>query len=673
MPAASGCLVFAIVAAAGTEDPGRQDSGAEPAPTGSAATEAEPAANGAPVVVEPALPAPGARRRRLGRYDAEGSASVGWLFFDPDGDRAQAREDLNPDRGPQLRDLVLEAEAVEPGEGPEAFGLRVLGLGANDSSLRSSADFGALSIASTYDRSRWRATSDSDLHPFDVERQRASLTLEHSRRSGALRRAGLDLSWGQRDGFVLGSQAVNFTFVDDVPVRQVERSLGAGAQLVLALGPWRLDFQAGIEGLDARDRRSFSAPDPNEPSFTLSEDFAADQDGRAQRIGARLERDLSAEVSLEAGLAWRAARHTGELALSEVGNFNDPSLPFLRDTAADSELETRDFEGELGATFRLDEETELELGVLHEHESEVGELVQTVTLDEMMGGPPSMSTFVDTVDHASDLDLLRASLWRALGERADLELHGEVGRAEIDVLQVGDGTTLRAFDGSERVAGARAEVGVETGAHSELELSAGWGVHPTETSKLGVFFDFDPTTQRSLAASWRWRGSDQATLDLRLSREDRSAQAFGLRSIVDAASIALARRLGERWRVDASLGLRSFERESDTTYLSIGPGGISVVPGVAEFEGEQLILSGGFDLELTAAVHPRLRASLVSGGGDASYDLARVDLGLPWRIRPGLEVGAELGWTRLTGDEALQASDYEAGIAFVYLRVGALP
>jgi hypothetical protein len=177
---------------------------------------------------------------QLGPFELSGAATLGLLFFDVDGNGAQFDEDLNLERGLFLRDLSLAGRRAPGAAGPESFSLDALGIGTRSTSARAQTSWAGVDLLARYGRGQYTGTSESDVHSFDFEREQGSLSLSHEASAGNLRRAGIELAFGHRDGQRLGSMSLGTRFVPDTedsdtsarnprePTRFVVTSVGSG-------------------------------------------------------------------------------------------------------------------------------------------------------------------------------------------------------------------------------------------------------------------------------------------------------------------------------------------------------------------------------------------------------------------------------------------------------------
>jgi hypothetical protein len=608
-----------------------------------------------------------ARHPHLGSYELSGEVAIGWRTFDVDGNDAQFDEDQNLESGLFLRDLSLTGKGIEGGSAPESFSLRAFGIGTPSANLRAEMAYEGVDVVARYARTRFTGTTDSDIHAFDFERESGSLGFEHDAESGTLRRAGVELSWLRRDGVTQGTRSVDNGFVPGVPVNQNERRLGGEGRLGFLLGEFELDLRAGVEGLETRDRHSFQAPHPGFPQSEVSEEWAADTAGLTHHGGARLRRThIGGNLELDAGVAWRAVNADGTLDASETGIFNDPALPFVSETSGDSDFEGLELAADAGLTRQLSDETEVDVRFTYEHERDDGDLVQVVTLDELMGDPPTDVTTVDDLHHESRLGLLEAGLRTQLGERVELDLSLEAGLEEIQVRDVSDQIVVRRFDGTVDLFGGEGKVIAEIGSANTLELAGGFGVRPTESSRVGVGFTFDDTRTSFGSLAWRWRPRASTTLGSEVKHDQRESEAFESEGEFDSFSLSGSTLLAQRLSLDGSFTYRTFDLQADTNFL-ISPGPTQIA-GTVSFEGIQRIATAGTAWEATDALHPRLWASSSTGSGDGSFDYDALDLDVPCRLCATFEVGTGVGWIHFDGDEQLSARDYDAWIFTLYVR-----
>jgi hypothetical protein len=608
------------------------------------------------------------RHTSFGSYELSGEAALGLHLLDVGGNEAQFNEDQNLERGIFLRDLSVSGKRVAGDSGPASFSLEALGIGTNAASARAETSVDGIDVRARYAHTRFSGTSTTDIHSFDFERETGSLSLARDAHDGTVRRAGVELTFARRDGFTLGTRSVNNGFVSDVPVDQDERRLGAAGQLGLRLGEFELDLAAGVEDLDTRDRRSFQAPHPRFPQRQVSEDFAADTDGLAHHGSVRLSRAcLAGSLDVDAGVAWHVVNADGTLDRHETGIFNDPDLPFVSDTQGDTDFDGRALSTDAGLTWEVADETEVDLRFTHEHERDDGLLVRTVTLDELTGDPPTVSTLADDVHHESRLELLEAGVRAPLGRRIDVDLSLEAGREEIEVEDVSDQIVVRRFDGTVDRFGGEGRLSAEMGLAQTLELAAGYGNLPTESSRIGVEFTFDDTRTSFGSLAWRWRPRADASLSSEIKHEQRESDAFGSEGEFDSLSLSGSTALESRFSLDASFTYRTFDSKADTTFIVSNPGPTQI-DGTVSFEGIQRIASAGAAWEATDVLHPRLWASLSQGSGDGSFDYGAFDLDVPYRLSARFELGGDLSWIRFDGDDSLSARDYDAWVLTLYAR-----
>lgn len=410
-----------------------------------------------------------------GGYDLSGLVQVGYRRVGVNGSEGAFEENLNLDDGFVLSNLVLSGERLEPGSGPESFGLRAEGLGDPYSQVALDLDEGAWRTSAGYSRSSWVGTTDSDQHRFDVLRESASLAVRRRPAGRDQTRSGIEVSWVNRDGMSVGSQSFAFGFLRGFPVRREDRALGVRGDVGGSVAGLEVELALGLERRESDDRRDVATTQPAFPNDPITEDFDAETEGFGHFGELRLARELVRDwTRIDLGLGWQRSEATGRLASFETGYFFDPSLPYERTTDADLDLEAREIEFDAGLQQRLEVDVDLELRWTRAQEDGSGELDRIEVLDELMGDPPSTSFFEDTSDSQSTLDLFEVGLSTPLWEAGDLEVRLEYGHEEIDVEQIVDGVTVRFFDGTVSEWGGETTLSAELSKSVSLDLGAGW-------------------------------------------------------------------------------------------------------------------------------------------------------------------------------------------------------
>ncbi|MEW6073854.1 MAG: hypothetical protein AB1726_14840 [Planctomycetota bacterium] len=614
--------------------------------------------------------APAADRpvRRLGAYGISGAAAGGWRFLDVNGDREQYEEDFRLDRGPVLLELRLEGERVEGTGGPDSFLLLADGIGDPASLVRAEAVFGELRAVGRYQRSVYSGNTSSDIHPFDVEREQASLGLSHGALGGGSTKADLSLDYFHREGLTVGDRQVGWDVISGFPVYQDDRRLGARAGAIAALGEVRLELASGLEWATGQNRQSFAEPSPSYPDEIVSEDLDADTKGLRSHGEVRLRRPLrSGKVEIDAGLGWQAGDQDGDLQIFEEGFFFDPDSPYRQWTEGRQEFAERSVQIDIGVRHGLDDQRWLELRYSRRGEEEHGRLVSDILLDEFLGDPSEWTT-VNTFDLDSSLDLLEAGIENPLGPWAHLDLQLDVGREDLEIAQIADGVGVRVFEDEVGQVGGQGTISFDAGRDWSVEASAGHETRSTPTSRVGTLFTVDDTRARFVSASSRWRPSARCAVRATARHERRTSRAFeNAEAISDAFSLSASATPRESLSLDGSFTYRTSDRTSDTNFVILD-GFPTVVDGVATFEAVQRILSGSLSLEITDSLHSSLAAAAVLSGGDADFDYSTAWADLAYRLDDGWEMGIRASWTDFDAGSLLVPSAYDARMAMLYLR-----
>ncbi len=602
-----------------------------------------------------------------GGFDLSGELRAGWRFVEVDGSERQFDEDFNLDDGPVLLDLALEGERVAGAGSLSGFSLRALGIGEPISSYRGEADFGDWRTTGRFDRSEHVGNVDSELHSYDVERESAAFAAE--RRSGESL-AGVEATWLERDGLSLGSRSVGFEFVEGFPVRRKETLVGSRARSAFALSSFDLDLSVGLEDLRTKDRRDFADSLPSFPGEIVSEDFEADTDGTTLFAQAGAGRDFAGGSGrIDAELSWRRTELEGGLQSLESGFFFDPSLPFERLTVGALDVLSRSWEGDVGLTYEFDHATQGRIRYAHAEERTSGLLDRTVFLDEMMGGPPSVSFFQDDALHTSAPDSIVAGLTRDFGERASVDVEVFYERNHIEVREVVEDVVIRTFDDTVDLFGGEVGLSFEPDPAFELDLSGGYDVRPTETADVGVQFTFKDERSSHVGIACRWKPASDSSLRVSARREWRDSDAFDSRSENETYSVGLTSGSPDQ-SADLSFTYRDQELEADTNFLFFDPvQGIFQVPVVVGFESQQRIWSASLSSRVLPAFRPLLSGSAVFASGEAAFDYANLRADLPFEVSSTMAIGLELSVHDFDARGPLEESSYQATMALVYLRI----
>jgi hypothetical protein len=599
-----------------------------------------------------------------------GEVSVGMRFVDVDGDEAQFDEDLNLDEGLYLRSLVLEG--IPPGGygGIDRFVLRASGVGDPNTRFSIETVGGPWKTGARYDRSRFVGNAHDDLHPFDVRRDRGSLSLAYAPR-GSESRSSLELSYLERDGVALGSRSVGFSFVEGFPVRREERDVSATGSWRTVFGATRLEVGLGIDQTRSRDRYGYTLATPTFPTDPVSEDFASEVDGNGVRGELRLERELGSRVRIDAGLDWAAVRRRGDRASRELTYSFVPALPFASDTQSDLELDVSEFSGDIGAAVRLGEDSELELRYTRSREEESGDLFDTVIRDDLMGEPPSTSQFVSSLDRNSRVGLFELGLSTAAGEAVLVDLGLQWAREELFSREIVEGTTTRFFDGDLDELGAEGSVSVEIGPSLETTLSGGSVRRPTSTAEPDVRFRFDDERATFAELSGRWRPGARTTLAAHTRYEALESEPFDAEGDSLRYGLSVSGEPRSGWSCNGSFLYRTTDRVTRRNDLFFDPmTGTTRVRGLATFDGIERTLTASTACQVTPAFAPRLAVTGSLASGDTAFDSYTSSLTLPWQTRWEVELGLEALYVEFDGEGLLADASYDALVLSLYVRKG---
>jgi hypothetical protein len=402
----------------------------------------------------------------------------------------------------------------------------------------------------------------------------------------------------------------------------------------------------------------------------VSEDFASDVEGLGRQGEIELSRELGRGTTVFLAVDWRRTDVDGDLDSFETGFFfADPSLPYERTTLGALDGRSRELAGGGGVAFELSGGAELELRYTRVLEREEGELTRTQVLDEFMGDPPSVSTFVDENDYESALDLFELEASAPLGERVRLDVALAWGREDLDVRQVVEDIVIRRFDGAESQAGGELGIGLELGRGWDAELGAGHEIRPTESAEPGVLFAFEDDRRSFVRARCNHRGAARAlTAEGRVER--RESDALTSEGEFSRLALSYGGALGSRTSFATSVSLARQDLESESTIPVRDPfGTLIVVPFVARFDGHQVGVGASVE-RAVGELRPRIAWNGAFGRGDGAFDYQGVTAALPWVLDAGFELGVALRYLDFDGEGLLDASDYDALVLEVYVRRG---
>jgi hypothetical protein len=599
-----------------------------------------------------------------------GEVSVGMRFVDIDGNRLQFGEDLNFDEGAYLRSLVLEGAAPEGFGGIERFVLRMSGVGDPNTRFGLETVGGPWKTGARFDRDRFIGNAHDDLHPFDVRRDRGSLSFAYAP-AGSASRSSLDLSYLERDGLALGSRSVGFSFVRGFPVRREERDLAANGSWRTSFGATHVEVGLGVDQTRSRDSYDYTLATPLFPTDPVSEEFAAEIDGQGRRGELRLERELGSRLRFDGGLEWGEGERRGDRRSRALAYSFVPNLPFASDTQSDLENDFSEVSGDLGAAVRLGEDAELELRYTRSREEASGDLLDTVVRDELMGDPPSTAQFASSLDSDSRVDLFELGLSTAAGEAVLVDLGVQWAREELFTREVVEGTTTRFFDGDLDELGAEGAVSVELGPAWSASLSGGRVRRPTETSEPSVEYRFDDERSTFAELGGDWRPGPRTKVSAQTRYEHLESKPFDEKGDAARHAVSLSAEAPRGWTWNGSFVYRTTEREARRTDIFFDPlTGFTLVPGLATFDGIERTLTASAACEVTPEFAPRLGATGSIATGDSAFDSYTGSLTLPWRARQDLELGLEALWIEFEGQGLLADATYDALVLTVYVRKG---
>lgn len=600
----------------------------------------------------------------LEAFRTSGFAEVGWRFLEVRGDGAQFDEDLNLEKGPFLRGFELAGERSQSAGTLSSFALGASGWGEPDTSLFARAGFDAFDAAARFDRRKFEGHTESDLHPFDVTRERGSLTFSNAA-SDAIH-ASLALDWLARDGFQIGTRAVDLFFVENVLVRQDERRLGARGNLGFEADGAHVELSGGLSRLRASDHRNFEEPNPFDPTFTQTEDFDASTEGIANDVALHAsEAFLDERLEIEVGLGYEHASNELDLVVFESGiSFAPPEFESL--TLGDGEQESADVHAELAATYALSDASEVFVALEHARERIRGHIVNNVTIEQ--DGASSTTETREAVSHAGVHDLASLGLLTALSTRVELDLELEVGHVRERLTNSADGVGFGSSK-SANALGARATLDIELSRAWNVELASGYALAPTEIPHTTVFLDLADDVEIFGSAGTRFRPGAQTSLAAKLKHSERRSQLRDSTARIDALSLSASLAPSELWSADATFVHRDIDLRAETISVERDETGFpEFVPFVTTYDGTETVLGGSVSFALAPELRPTLGASGAFATGDAPIDYGSGYLLVPWKPEPSLEVGLELSYYSFDGAGVIDASDYDAALLVVYLK-----
>jgi hypothetical protein len=618
-----------------------------------AAREAEPAQEGPPP----------------SSSEFSGDVTLGWRFVDVDGNRDQYDEDLNLDSGFVLRELRLEGRRKRGASEFDSYLLRVYGVGDPQTSALAQVTGSALQATGTYTRTTFEGKAEDDLHPFDFERERASLRVESTRDVPNDAHAGVEVSASRRNGIGVGTRATRVGYIGGGNVQQDDETLGARADVGFDAFGLSFEIEGGVQGLQSRDHREFSAPSPVDPTFTQTDSFRAEVDSTAVDLGARARHKfdggkLAADLGFEySEITGNGVMHDDETALFAPGD------PFRLTTDAQSDLLDRWFEADAGLRRQVSPDLAWRLRFEHVDEESGGSVVTDTLLEEPPGSPPSALTQQQSLFFESEVQLVELGLETAISSSADLDLAVEGGIDHETVRDVTDGVTTSLFDDDLEQFGARASLAMEASLKTSFTLEAGYELAPTHDPVGQTLFSLEDERGAFAAARVRWRPGPGIAWTGSLKHREREVEAFGSRYASNSLSVSGSFAPSARWSADAAYSMRLYDLEADT-FVVLLDGGPVQTPATVSFQGVQNVLSGSVSYEIARVLRPRLGASAVATTGDAEVRYGSLLLDLPWKLESDLTLGAEVDLHHFDSRGDSPGDDYDSSALLLYVKVG---
>jgi hypothetical protein len=606
---------------------------------------------------EPPPPPP-----RLGEYLLNGSATFGWRTVGVHGSREQFEEDLGLETGAVIRDFSLEGIRGDGSGWPRSWSFDALGVGDPATSISGKVEGSGARILGNYQRTHFEGGTESDIHDFDIERERASLRVEHPARAGESLHGGLQVFWEHSDSLSMLSQTVDLSFVSPVPARVDAQTLGVGGDLGWTAAGWDLALDAGTSWDQSRDRRSFALPSPLDPTTTQTEDFAGDLDGQGWTGGLRASRPLSSRLALDLGARGGTSEHDGDLSMFQSGVLLGPGDDFTRDTQADADLHSSGYSIDAGLEYELSDSVDCFTRAWSVTENEQADLDQHIVLVET--GVQSVIDLADRSHFDSTLNMLEAGVEAELSPSADLTVTARAGREQVDLLETVEEVVSREFDGYLDRYGADAALTLRPATDVTWSVSGGWGVDPAHNSFSGTGFAYDDDVAFHAETSLLSRTSAGSSWTAKLSHREYESRALDTTSAIDALGVSLARSLAKDWTAQGSLTLRHLDLEAETTELL----NFVQVPVTITHDVLQVLASGMLGWTVNARFAPSVSLSLALSSGDADFDTLAARIDLPYRVTDKSELGLDLqGWI-VDAENSLDLEDYDALAALVYVR-----
>jgi hypothetical protein len=598
---------------------------------------------------------------RLGDYSLSGGATFGWRTVGVNGSREQFEEDLGLETGAVIRDFSLQGIRADGSGWPRSWSFDALGVGDPATSVSGRIDGDGLRILGSYQRTHFEGGSESDIHDFDIARQRAALRFEHAPRAGDSLHGGLQVFWEDTDSLSMLTRSVDFGYVSPVPARIDERTLGVAGDLGFEAAGWDVLLDGGTSWQDSRDRRDFALPSPSDPDTTQTEDFAGDVQGLGWEGGVRASRPLTSRLAVDVGARGETSEHDGDLSIVQSGVLFGPGDDFTRDTQGDADFDASEYAFDAGLEYELSDDLGCFTRFWNVHEDRHTTLDQHVVLVEM--GVTSESDFSDRSRHESTLYLLEGGFDAELSPIADLTVTARAGREQVDLLETVEEVVTRQFDGELDRYGADAALALRPARDLTWSIGAGWGVDPTHNSFEGTGLAYDDDVAFHAETSLLSRTS-AGSWTAKLSHREYESQALDTSSAIDALGLSMSRSASQAWTAQASLTFRLLDLEAQTTKML----NFVQVPFTVRHDVFQVLTSGSVVWHATSRFDPALSLSLAFSSGDSEFQTLASRLDLPYRVTEKSELGLDLqGWI-VEAESSIDLADYDAVAAMVYMR-----
>ncbi|MBI1849278.1 MAG: hypothetical protein HYR85_02935 [Planctomycetes bacterium] len=607
----------------------------------------------------------------VGSVDVQAEVEVGWRLVSVHGSEAAFDEDQNLDSSLLLRAFTLRATPHEGEASPafDRFELSGAGVGDPWSSFRLDTQGSGVHALGRWDESRFTVSgNESDLHSFDFDRQRGSLRFEPADPRGGWR-TGIDLEYGHRDGFGVSTHDVDILhFVSGVPVKLDEETKGVHGDLAGPIAGFDARFDAGIEDLDANQRRAFTAPSPVDPMATQTEDFGAKGRGTSAVASTRWRRAFGTSgLSTDFGIDWQRAHVDWNGTDRESGIFFTIDDTFERLTREDTRGRERSFEADWGWRWQLAREFALRTRFTRTDEVEHASVAHDIFLTEMDVPLPEQLLHEGSIDE-SRLGLVEAGLEATPLPWAELDVSVEYARERALIQRTFEDQVLESLHQTVEHRGVEGSLDCELGRDFDLVLASGYRIAPTNTPVTSLNFTFEDERGTSESAQLRWRPAPGWSGSLGARHRENVVHELGRRASTDSATLALAASPSEEWSAAVSGSLRHYDLSADTIMIVLDPFP-TVFPTQVDFSGTEAVVTGSCSYQVAPGFRPAASASVVTSRGDATFDFESLALDVPASLGRGWSGGVELRFWHFDGGKFEANASYDALAATVYVKV----